>query len=174
MPFGSSELINPAYGIGSLIVAIEQWEKARNQRTTPHPLYASTPGLPVVLSRVSAGDFVPGTGNSVPSSALLEVWAEVYPGTTLDELYNDLITHLKQVAEQTPAIQKCDMDITQIIRFLPGSEIPVDHPLVQTVSRLYEQVTTHPVDVRGAPFACDVYIFNLYSPTPCLILSAWG
>ena len=30
MPFGSDNLINPAYGIGHLVVAIEEWEKARN------------------------------------------------------------------------------------------------------------------------------------------------
>jgi acetylornithine deacetylase len=174
MPFGASELINPAYGIGHLIVAIESWEKARNQRTTPHPLYTAVPGLPVIISRIEAGDFIPGTGNSVPSSALLEVWAEVYPGTTLDEVYNDLIGYLKHVAAETPVIQKCEMDITQVIRFLPGSEIPVDHPIVQTVSRLYEQVAGKPPEVRGAPFACDVYIFNLHSPTPCVILGPRG
>lgn len=174
MPFGASGLINPAYGIGHLIVAIEKWEKARNQRTTPHPLYTSTPGLPVVLSRVTAGDFSPGTGNSVPSKAELEVWAEVYPGTTLDELYNDFIGYLKQAASDIPVIQQCEMEITQVIRFLPGSEIPPDHPIVQTVNRIYEQVVKRPPEVRGAPFACDVYIFNLHSPTPCVILGPRG
>jgi acetylornithine deacetylase len=128
----------------------------------------------VVLSRVNAGDFEPGTGNSVPSRASLEVWAEVYPGTTLDELYEDLIGHLQQVAAQTPVIQQCEVDITQIIRFLPGSEIPVDHPIVQTASRAFEQVQGKAAELRGAPFACDVYIFNLYSPTPCLILGPRG
>jgi acetylornithine deacetylase len=174
MPFGASGLINPAYGIGHLAVAIETWEKARNQRITPHPLYTSTPGLPVVLSRIIASDFVPGTGNSVPSKAELEVWVEVYPGTTQDELYNDFIGYLKQVAAQTPVIQQCEMEITQPIRFLPGSEIPVDHPLVQIVSHYYEQVVSRPPEVRGAPFACDVYIFNLYSETPCVILGPRG
>ena len=75
MPFGAAELVNPAYGIGHLIVAIENWTRMRNQRSNPHPLYASAPYLPVVLSRVTAGDFIPGTGNSVPSKAELEVWA---------------------------------------------------------------------------------------------------
>jgi acetylornithine deacetylase len=174
MPFGSSGLINPAYGIGHLIVAIEEWEQARNAHTTPHPLYRSSPGLPVVLSTVTAGDFAPGTGNSVPSSAQLEVWVEVYPGTTLNELYGDFVGYLQQVAAQTPVIQQCEMDITQVIRFLPGSEIPVDHPIVQTVNRAYEQVLAHPPEVRGAPFACDVYMFNLYSETPCVILGPRG
>lgn len=174
MPFGATDLINPAYGIGHLIVAIEKWEQERNKRTTLHPLYQSTPGLPVVLSRVTAGDFMPGTGNSVPSNAQLEVWAEVYPGTTLDDLQSDLIGYLKKVAAETPVIQKCEMEIEQVIRFLPGSEIPVDHPIVQFVSRSYEQIVQRAPEVKGAPFACDVYVFNMHSPTPCVILGPRG
>jgi acetylornithine deacetylase len=174
MPFGASELVNPAYGIGGLIIAIENWENLRNKRKITHPLYKASPGLPVVLSRVTAGDFVPGTGNSVPTKAELEVWAEVYPGTTQEELYNDFIGFLKQAVSRLRVIKRSEMEITQPIRFLPGSEIPVDHPIVQTVSRLYEQVVQRPPEVRGAPFACDVFMFNLYSPTPCIILGPRG
>ncbi|MCC7451426.1 MAG: M20/M25/M40 family metallo-hydrolase [Anaerolineae bacterium] len=174
MPFGSTGLINPAYGIAHLAVAIEAWEQARNQRTQPHPLYRSTPGLPVVLSSVNAGDFTPGTGNGVPSKASLEVWAEIYPGTTFEELYNDFIGYLENVAAQTPVIQACTMNIRQIVRFLPGSEIPVDHPITQAVNRSYTDILQRAPEVCGAPFACDVYIFNLHSPTPCVIFGPRG
>jgi acetylornithine deacetylase len=174
MPFGSTGLINPAYGIAHLAVAIEAWEAARNAHIAPHPLYKAIPGLPVVLSRVAAGDFEPGSGNGVPGRALLEAWAEVYPGTSFEDLTNDFLGNLKQVAARTPVIQKCEMKIHQVTRFLPGSEIPNDHPIVQTVSRNYAQVAKREPELRGAPFACDVYVFNLHSPTPCVILGPRG
>jgi acetylornithine deacetylase len=174
MPFGSAGLLNPAYGIAHLVTAIEAWEIERNRRLIAPPLYQATPGLPVVLSRVVAGDFEPGSGNGVPSKAQLEVWVEVYPGTDFDALYADFIGHLKQVAAKSPVLQRCDIDIHQEIRFLPGSEIPVDHPLVDAVSRSYTQMMNKTPEVRGAPFACDVYVFNLHSPTPCIILGPRG
>jgi len=174
MPFGAEALINPVYGIGHLIVAIEKWEQARNERTQTHPLYAHAPGLPVLVCRVEAGDFVPGTGNSVPTSALIEVWAEVYPGTTQEEITNDFIGYIKQVAAEVPIIQKCEMDIFPVIRFLPGSEIPTDSPIIQTVNRHFEQVKHQAPAVHGAPFACDVYMFNLYTDTPCVLLGPRG
>jgi acetylornithine deacetylase len=174
MPFGSTGLINPAYGIAHLAVAIEAWESARNQRVATHPLYQATPGLPVVLSRVVAGDFEPGSGNGVPGKALLEVWAEIYPGTSFEDLSSDFLGNLKQIATLTPVIQKCEMNIHQVTRFLPGSEIPNDHPIVQAVSRSYAQVMHQEPELRGAPFACDVYVFNLHSPTPCVILGPRG
>ena len=174
MPFGSTGLVNPAYGIAQLVVAIEAWEEARNQRTAPHPMYQATPGLPVVLSRVVAGDFEPGSGNGIPSRAQLEVWAEVYPGARFEELYDDFIGPLKRLAAQSAMIQKCEMLVHQVTRFLPGSEIPADHPIVQAVSRQYAQVLKRTPELRGAPFACDVYVFNLHSPTPCVILGPRG
>lgn len=174
MPFGSANLINPVYGIGHLVTAIEAWERARNEKLVPHPLYKDDPTLPVVLSRVTAGDFEPGSGDGVPGSAQLEVWAEIYPSTTMDELYNDFIGNLKKVAAQTPIIQKCEMDIRQVVRFLPGSEIPVEHPIVQTVNHCYNQTLGRAPEIRGAPFACDVYVFNLHSQIPCVILGPRG
>jgi acetylornithine deacetylase len=174
MPFSATELINPAYGIAHLAIAIEAWERARNKDLVPHPMYRDTPGLPVVLNALQAGDFEPGTGDGVPGSAHLEVWVEVYPGTTNAQLEADFIGHLKRVAAEIPVIQKCEMQIHEVTRFLPGSEIPADHPIVQTVSRAHANVLGHAPDVRGAPFACDVFVFNQYSPTPCVILGPRG
>ncbi len=174
MPFGATELINPAYGIGRLIMAVREWEQKRNRSLKPHPLYPNTKALPVLIGSVNAGDFIPGTGNSVPSKAEMQIWAEIFPGTTQTDLYNDLIGYLKEVAASDPVIQKCEFEISQPIRFLPGSEIPADHPLVQATSRAYEEVVQHKPEIYGAPFACDVYIFNLYSPTPCVILGPRG
>ncbi|MEP7198788.1 MAG: M20/M25/M40 family metallo-hydrolase [Chloroflexota bacterium] len=174
MPFGSDDLVNPAYGIAHLAVAIEAWERARNQRIAPHPMYVDAPGLPVVLTAIQAGDFEPGSGDGVPGSGRLEVWAEVYPGTTAEELEADFIGHLKRVAAETPVLQKCAMQVHEMTRFLPGSEIPSDHPIVQLVSREYAQVLRRAAVIRGAPFACDVFVFNLYSATPCVILGPRG
>jgi acetylornithine deacetylase len=174
MPFGSENLINPAYGIGHLAVAIEEWEKERNASVTPPPLYAAAPGLPVVLSRVIADDFESGAGDGVPGEARLEVWTEEYPGTTFEDHYDRFIGHLKQIAAQTPVIQKCEMQVKQVTRFLPGSEIAADHPIVESVSREFARVVGHAPEVRGAPFACDAYVFNLFSPTPCIILGPRG
>lgn len=174
MPFGSGNLVNPAYGIAHLAVAIEDWEHERNRRVEPHPLYRETPGLPVVLNAIQSGDFEPGAGDGVPGSGRLEVWVEVYPGTACEDLENDFLGNLKQVATHTPVLQQCAMHVRPLTRFLPGSEIPSDHPIVQLVGHEYAQVVGRPAPLRGAPFACDVFVFNLHSPTPCIILGPRG
>lgn len=174
MPFGASELINPAYGIAHLVVAIEEWEQVRNRVTPVHPMFAEIPGLPVILSAVQSGDFEPGSGDGVPSTARMEVWAEEYPGTTAEEHEERFIGYIKSVAARTPVIQKCEMEIRPVTRFLPGSEIPADAPIVKTVAEAFGNISREKAVVRGAPFACDVYVFNQFAKIPCVILGPHG
>lgn len=174
MPFGADELINPAYGIAQLAVAVEDWEQIRNRVTPPHPLFLDTPGLPVLLTKLKAGEFEPGAGDAVPERAMMELWAEEYPGTTEEQHRERFIGYLEKVARETPAVSCCEMEIRPTTRFLPGSEIPRDHPIVQTVSRAYADILDRPPTVRGAPFACDVFVFNQLFNIPCVILGPRG
>lgn len=174
MPFGADELINPAYGIARLAVAVEEWEQIRNRVTAPHPLFVDIPGLPVLLTKLRAGEFEPGAGDAVPEKAMMEVWAEEYPGTTAEQHRERFIGFLEKVARETPAVARCEMEIRPTTRFLPGSEIAPDHPLVQAVSRVYQETLSRAPVVRGAPFACDVYVFNQIANIPCVILGPRG
>lgn len=177
MPFGSDSLINPVYGISRLITALEDWAAVRDRVTPTPPLFRAAPGLPVLVTKVIAGEFEPGAGDAVPASAMMEIWAEEYPGTTEAEHYARLIGYLEKTAREHPSIARCEMEIRPITRFLPGSEIPssgAKHPIVQTVSGVFEETMQRPAEVRGAPFACDVFVFNLLSNVPCVILGPRG
>jgi acetylornithine deacetylase len=105
---------------------------------------------------------------------MMELWAEEYPGTTEEEHFDRLIGYLDQVAHDTPAVSKCKMEIAPITRFLPGSEIACDHPIVRTVSAVYAETMHKLAVVRGAPFACDVFVFNQIAGIPCVILGPRG
>lgn len=172
--FGSDHIVSPIYGMARLAVALEDWEAIRNRVTPPHPLFVETPGLPLLITKIKAGEFEPGAGDAVPERAMMELWAEEYPGTTEGEHYTRLIGFLEQVARETPSVAQCEMEVVPITRFLPGSEIPRDHPFVQTVGTVFAQAMgTSPI-VRGAPFACDVFVFNQIANIPCVILGPRG
>ncbi len=172
--FGSDSIVSPIYALARLVVALEDWEAVRNRVLPPHPQFADIPGLPVLVTKIRAGDFEPGAGDAVPEHAMLELWVEEYPGTTEAEHYARLIGYLEQVAHDTLSVAKCEMKIEPVTRFLPGSEIPSEHPLVQTVGRVFAQTMQRPAVVRGAPFACDVFVFNQIANIPCVILGPRG
>lgn len=172
--FGSDNIISPIYGMARLVTALEDWETIRNRVTPPHPQFAEIPGLPVLITKIIAGEFEPGAGDAVPENAMMEIWAEEYPGTTEAEHFQRLIGYLEQVARDNPAVAKCKMTVEPVTRFLPGSEIPADHPIVQTVGRAFHQALGKAPVVRGAPFACDVFVFNQIAHVPCVILGPRG
>lgn len=172
--FGTDNIISPIYGMARLVTALEDWETIRNRVTPPHPQFAAIPGLPVLITKILAGEFEPGAGDAVPENAMMEIWVEEYPGTTKAEHYQRLIGYLEQVARDHPAVAKCKMTVEPVTRFLPGSEIPAEHPIVQTVSRAFHQALGKAPVVRGAPFACDVFVFNQIAHVPCVILGPRG
>lgn len=172
--FGSDHIVSPIYGMAHLAVALQEWEAIRNRVTPPHPLFAKTPGLPLLITKIKAGEFEPGAGDAVPERAMMELWAEEYPGTTEQEHYTRLIGFIEQVAFETPSVAQCEMEIVPITRFLPGSEIPSDHPFVLAVSDVFAQTLGQAPVVRGAPFACDVFVFNQIANIPCVILGPRG
>jgi acetylornithine deacetylase len=52
--------------------------------------------------------------------------------------------------------------------------MPLDHGALTVLRDAYEGVEGRPFELRGAPFACDAYVFNLHSPTPAVILGPGG
>lgn len=172
--FGSNNIVSPIYGMARLVTALQDWEEIRNRVTRPHPQFVEIPGLPVLVTKILAGEFEPGAGDAVPENAMMEIWAEEYPGTTEAEHYAHLFGYIEQVARDNPSVGKCEMRIEPVTRFLPGSEIPADHPIVQTVSRAFTQSLGDAPVVRGAPFACDVFVFNEIAHVPCVILGPRG
>jgi acetylornithine deacetylase len=45
---------------------------------------------------------------------------------------------------------------------------------LQVLEEAFQGLSGRDYQVAGAPFACDAYIFNLYSPTPALIFGPGG
>ncbi len=172
--FGSDNIVSPIYALAHLITALEHWETIRNRVTPPHPQFVENPGLPVLITKIQAGDFEPGAGDAVPETAMLEIWAEEYPGVSEAEHYARLIGYLEQVARENPSVAKCEMRVEPVTRFLPGSEISPEHEIVQTVRRAFSKAMQREPIVRGAPFACDVFVFNQIANVPCVILGPRG
>lgn len=172
--FGSDNIVSPIYAMARLVTALQDWEDIRNRVTPPHPRFVENPGLPVLITKIQAGEFEPGAGDAVPETAMMEIWAEEYPGVTEAEHYQRLIGYLEQVARDNPSIAKCEMRVEPVTRFLPGSEISPDNPIVKTVSRAFSETVHHAPVVRGAPFACDVFVFNQIANIPCVILGPRG
>ena len=173
MAFGESVLVDPITALGHLVVALEQYNQERNGRPKPAGFEQDTfPLMPFVLR---AGELLPwGTQDAIPDSAWLELWIEIPPGVSKPQLDAELRAVVERATQTAPALQRVTTRWEERTRFLPGSSMPADHPVLQKLAANLNVVTGRAPEYRPAPFACDVFMFNMYSPTPCMILGPRG
>jgi acetylornithine deacetylase len=171
MAFGGERLTDPIVGMARAIVGLRAYDEERNRAPAP-PLYADDPALPFYLNQIGGGGTSYFEAVGTAEEAHLHFWAETHEGTTAEAFDDGLLAAVRREidAHSDTAGQQPELDRT--IRFLPGSSMPADHPALDVLREAYEGVADF--EVRGAPFACDAYVFNLHSPTPALILGPGG
>jgi acetylornithine deacetylase len=153
---------------------LNDWAAHRRATVQVPQHYAPDPDLPVLINQVKAGDVtLPFFADRVPSHAWLTVWIECFPGTTQQQIIDDLMAFYRDRQETDPVLVEMQPELKPI-RFLDGSEIPGNHPFVQVLAEAAAGVLERPVIVKGAPFACDGHMFNLHSPTPVTFLGPVG
>lgn len=173
MAFSGEQLTDPVIAIGRAIVALRDFDESRQYEPVP-PLYAADPRLPLYLNQIGGGGTSYAQAVGTPDQTYLHFWAETHEGTTADEFDRALLARVQQeldghaeTAGQRPLLEPT-------IRYLPGSSMPTDHPGIAVLRDAYDGVAGRSFELRGAPFACDAYVFNLHSPTPALILGPGG
>jgi len=171
--FSPDKPIDPVYALGRFIAVLNDWSARRLASLKVHAWYQDNPDLPVLINQVKAGEVeLPLMAARVPSNAWLTVWIEVYPGMTQDEVF-EAVQSLYRQAQQNDAVLADFEPNFEVVRWLSGSEIAPDHPGL-AVLRDTAKTVLGDVVVRGAAFACDGHMFNLYSPTPMLLLGPKG
>lgn len=174
MSFSGEVIDNPVYSAGTFIHFLKTFENERNASAGPSPWYDRNQTLPVIITRVEAGDMKAALCDSGPAECHIDIWVECYPGVTEEGLRSELLAAYHRYCRRTGVDCRDDLQFKKMIRFLPGSEVAADFPLISLLTEEVNLVTGQAAVVRGAPFACDAFMFNLYSATPALILGPAG
>ncbi|HSV30746.1 MAG TPA: M20/M25/M40 family metallo-hydrolase [Atribacteraceae bacterium] len=174
MGFGEETLVNPVYGLATLIKGVEAYERWINTLPSMLSLYTGDENpRDVILDKVQAGDPNPGANVAVPA----EAWFSIYitslysEAELLDRELTDFLNRQVQndgfFAEQKPLV-------TPLSRYLYPYQSDVNHPLVSMLAKSARRFTGIENRVSGAHFACDGFIFHKYFNTPVYILGPRG
>ena len=169
--FSGEALANPVFAAAKFLDIFHQYEAYHAAKRSPSKWFAKDPGLPAYVQGVKAGPANLPLCDRVPSTCTIEVWIQCYPGTTEEELYQDFVGFYQEKATDEPLLQQMPARIEKLIRFLPATGIPENHPSIEVLSQISSRVYPNGLPVQGAPFACDSFMFNLHSQTPAVI---WG
>lgn len=170
LSFSGETLVNPLFDAGKFLVFLQKHEQDRSRKPGPAPWYATVSDLPIIPTRAEAGDMQAELCDVGPEQCDIDIWVECYPGVTEEQLQQELIDGYTAMFGSDAAIP----EFRKVIRFLPGSEVTPDFPLLSVLENEVRSVCEAEPVVKGAPFACDAFMFNLHSPTPAVIIGPSG
>ncbi|MCL4507026.1 MAG: M20/M25/M40 family metallo-hydrolase [Chloroflexi bacterium] len=172
--FSPDRPIDPVIAVARFISMLNDYALHRQQASSVPGIYQDNPTLPILVNQVKAGDVtLPFFGDRVPAQAWLTVWLETYPGMAEDAVLRDIQAYYRQAQANDPVLAAFE-PVWQPVRWLDGSHIADGHPGIELLIRLTTDVCRRPATVQGALFACDGHIFNLFSPTPMILLGPSG
>lgn len=172
--YSGEKTVNPIFAAARFLEIIRQYHEWRNKHANVHPLYMNNPELPTLVQVLRAGDVNLELGDRVPSSCSFDVWIQCYPGVTEEELYTEFTGFFQPLVEQDEILSAIPPVIEKKVRFLPGTGLPEDHPILGVLQDAGTESVPGGLPIQGAPFACDSFMFNRYSTTPAVIFGPSG
>lgn len=152
--------------LGNKIVAAVQALEDERVATVRHPLYPEPlDSLPCIIGSFQAGNYP----SAFPATALLKGSIGTVPGEDHEGVKQSLVDKIAKTAASDPWMK----DHPPVVRFVgydaEASEIPRGHGIVDTVCRVYTEVTGREPVISGRQGAADTRFLNLYGNTPTVI-----
>lgn len=152
--------------LGNKIVKAVQELEDERVATVTHPLYPNAlDSLPCLIGSFQAGSYP----SAFPDSAVLKGSIGTVPGEDHEGVKQSLVDKIAKVAAEDPWMK----DHPPVVRFVgydaEASEIPGDHPIVETLSQVYREHTGKEPIISGRQGAADTRFLNKYADTPTVI-----
>ena len=167
----------PAGTIPQLTHFLSSVEAFARQRAgvEPHAMYAShADHVPVSITKVITSPWGFGEPITIPATAQVEMYWQLMPGETQEEVEREFFDWLRQVVESAPDIYPSMPEVQLPFRWLPGSAIAGGAPVVQELSACAERVLGAAPTVAGIEGPCDLFVLQAGFGIPAAIWGARG
>lgn len=145
--------------------AVAEFEKLR-MSTLSHPLYPNIKNaIPCMVGAFEAGSY----NSAFPDTALLKGSLATVPGEDSDAVKAEFTSFVRESVASDPWLAEHPPEIVFTGYFAVPSEIPVDSPIVQTISRKFRELTGQEPEISGREGAADIRFLNLPGQTPTVI-----
>jgi len=170
------EAEEPGHAIRELAHFLKWVDIFRQRRRDSLPSWEPGPfdPIPVWVTKVSSGGWGTNVPITVPPDVKVELFLQLMPGEEKDQVRGALLDLLDEMVADKPNDFKRLPKVEFPIRFMPGSEIPVDSPIIKSLNRCAQDVIGHPLDVRPIPAPSDLYTVQLDFDTPAVHFGVRG
>jgi acetylornithine deacetylase len=147
--------------------AIKDLEASREQKVS-HPAFDKTeyPSIvPIVVGMFRAGVH----RSTVADEANLVCRVGFLPGENPERVYREFCDKIRETAEGDPWMRD-HLPMVEMIGIPVGaSEIPMDHPIIESLKRCQKLVTGREPKVNGIPMGSEQRILIERAKTPCAV-----
>src|SRR6266851_3832488 len=152
--------------LGNKIVKAVADLEAKRVASVTHPLYPSAlDTLPCIIGSFSAGNYP----SAFPAICLLKGSIGTVPGEDHEGVKQSLVQQIARAAAEDPWMKLHPPKVRFVGYDAQASEIPRNHPIVETVCKNYKEITGRDPEISGWQGAADTRFLNRYADTPTVI-----
>lgn len=135
-------------------------ERLRTELFRPYPIF-----VPIVIGKISADEWP----SKVPEKCVFEGLVGYSPDEMYQEARDEIEAVVAKVAARDPWLQEHPPTVEWHGLNKEGAQIPVEHPFVQTVSTVHQEVVGTPATIVGFPAGCDLPFLVNQGRIPSLV-----
>lgn len=160
--------------INAFLTHLERFRAMRRSKIPDRSDLAHDP-VPVWVTKVALGGWGPHVPITVPAEGQLELYWQLLPGETVEEIDEEFNTWLAQLLISYPKIFRAAPQVSVPYRFMPASIVPDDHPFVLTLRHLMQRETGRAPIVELGRGPSDIFVVNHYfKPCPAIMFGPRG
>ncbi len=158
-----------------LLSRVPQFAELRRRTAPVHELYAESPDpVPVSVTRIFTAPWGTGEPTTVPDSCQVELYWQTMPGEEQAAIEQQFHEWFRAVIDSAPELFSRPPETVFPLRWLPGSAISPDAPLVRELAACSESVLGAPPVVAGIEGPCDLFAFQQGFGIPGVLWGARG
>lgn len=176
--FAGETFVNACEAAVRFVAIMKDYKEYRNANIVVPEYWDKDWQLDVSISGLQSGNVEGMIIDDNPPEATVAFWIETYPGMSYQDLVDDIMDFYHKSEDKYPNLTACEPVLEPVHSFLTGTEMRKDsftEEFLNTVKSTGKAVLGEEFPApTGSPFACDGFIFNLYSDTPALVLGPKG
>ena len=157
--------------LAHILGKVPEFARLRQDRVAVHSYYEnSREPFAVWVTNIATGRWGWTQPIALPERCRIELYWQTMPEETGEQVMEQFFEWWNGVLGQRPELFSRKPEVEFPMRWLPGSSIPADEPLIQEFSRAAGLLSPQP-PVEGMDAPSDMYIFQNCFHTPALM---WG
>jgi acetylornithine deacetylase len=154
--------------------ASEAFARTRRLSARVHTFYSHLENpVPAKVTRIHTAPWGTAEPTNIPGRCDLEFFWEAMPGETQDDVDREFFNWFEATIRSEPSLFPAAPRVTFPIRWLPGSAIGTDEPMVHELRACAAEVTGSAPLVQGIEGPCDLFVFHHFN-TPAVLWGARG